>query len=788
MEKIFEENKKHIFLFFRKAAELERQLFLKSDVVALFESFKDEAQNRSDSFGELEDLIRSSEEMIVFYPKVYISFRHEIAKWALFGFDVEALQFRRLDTKEFLDIKETLLLGIKQEPWSLKFDITPFNVGLPKVKNSKDIGRGTEFLNEFLVERLKKEEMFTEALLEFLSVHQFEGRQLMCNSKIRSVSGLNEAIFRALDLLESTPSSTPYADVDGAMQQLGFEVGWGKNVKNARKTLRMLSELLNRPKPDLLEEFLGLVPMLFKVVVVSVHGYFGQSNVLGLPDTGGQVVYILDQVRALEKEMRERLNEQGIFVEPEIIVLTRQIPSAKNSTCQDRIEPIWGTQNAKILRVPFLGENGEVIEEWVSRFHIWKHLEGFASQAERELLSELRGKPDLILGNYSDGNLVASLLSKSLDVTQCNIAHALEKTKYLYSDLYWAEKESEYHFSIQYTADLLAMNTADFIITSTYQEIAGREDSIGQYESYESFTLPGLYQVIKGIDLYDSKFNIISPGANSDIFFPYYKMENRLLSLHKEIEELIYGDVTNNSRGVLKDKDKPIIFSLARLDRIKNLTFLARLYGSSKKLQESANLLIIAGQVDKELSSDEEEKAQIDEMHAIFSEYGLDDKARWIGGRLNKQLTGELYRFVADKKGVFVQPALFEAFGLTVIEAMATGLPVFATMYGGPLEIIEDGVSGFHINPTDTESSIQKLEQFFEHSFEGDIWNGVSKESIKRVEECYNWERYATRLTTLTKLYSFWKHVTQEDRAEMKSYLDMFYGLMYRELIRRNMS
>lgn len=57
---------------------------------------------------------------------------------------------------------------------------------------------------------------------------------------------------------------------------------------------------------------------------------------------------------------------------------------------------------------------------------------------------------------------------------QCTIAHALEKTKYPDSDIYWKKFEEKYHFSCQFTADLIAMNHADFIITSTYQEIAGR--------------------------------------------------------------------------------------------------------------------------------------------------------------------------------------------------------------------------------------------------------------------------------------------------------------------------
>ena len=54
---------------------------------------------------------------------------------------------------------------------------------------------------------------------------------------------------------------------------------------------------------DRLERFLARIPMLFSMCILSPHGWFGQDGVLGRPDTGGQVVYILDQVRALEQEM-----------------------------------------------------------------------------------------------------------------------------------------------------------------------------------------------------------------------------------------------------------------------------------------------------------------------------------------------------------------------------------------------------------------------------------------------------------------------------------------------------
>src|SRR5690606_8886373 len=166
--------------------------------------------------------------------------------------------------------------------------------------------------------------------------------------------------------------------------------------------------------------------MIFSIAIISPHGFFGQSNVLGLPDTGGQVVYILDQVRALEAEMQRRLDDQGLDIEPRVLIVTRLIPESRNTTCNQRLEHVMGTSNVQILRVPFRDPSGSVVPHWISRFQVWPYLEDFAEEAQREIIAELGSKPDLIIGNYSDGNLVASLIAQNLHVTQCNIAHALE--------------------------------------------------------------------------------------------------------------------------------------------------------------------------------------------------------------------------------------------------------------------------------------------------------------------------------------------------------------------------
>jgi sucrose synthase len=72
------------------------------------------------------------------------------------------------------------------------------------------------------------------------------------------------------------------------------------------------------------------------------------------------------------------------------------------------------------------------------------------------------------------------------------------------------------------------------------------KDTVGQYESHMAFTMPGLYRVVHGIDVFDPKFNIVSPGADMSIYFNYTESHKRLTSLHPEIEELLYSETENN--------------------------------------------------------------------------------------------------------------------------------------------------------------------------------------------------------------------------------------------------
>jgi len=728
------------------------------------------------------DVLRATQEAIVCPPWVALAVRPRPGVWEYIRVNVNDMIMEGLSVPEYLRFKEELVDGSYKDGFVLELDFEPFTDSFPRPTLSKSIGNGVQFLNRHLSSKMFHDKESMHPLLDFLGVHSYKGKTMMLNDRVHSLNVLQSVMRKADEYLSMIPPQTPYSDFEHRFQEMGLERGWGDTAGRVLEMVHLLLELLEAPDPCTLEKFLGRIPMVFNVVILSPHGYFAQANVLGLPDTGGQIVYILDQVRALENEMLLRIKQQGLDITPRILIVTRLLPDAVGTTCNQRLEKVIGTDHASILRVPFRTENG-VLRKWISRFDVWPYLETFTEDVANEIAGELQATPDLIIGNYSDGNLVASLLAHKLGVTQCTIAHALEKTKYPDSDIYWQKFDDKYHFSCQFTADLIAMNHTDFIITSTYQEIAGSKDTVGQYESHTAFTLPGLYRVVHGIDVFDPKFNIVSPGADMTIYFPFTEKENRLTALHPEIEELLYSPIENSEHiCMLKDRNKPIIFSMARLDRVKNLTGLVEWFGKNSRLRELVNLVVVGGDHGKQ-SQDREEQDEMKKMKSLIETYKLNGHFRWISAQMNRVRNGELYRYIADSKGAFIQPALYEAFGLTVVEAMSCGLPTFATIHGGPAEIIVHGISGFHIDPYQGDKAAEIITDFFEKC-KGDPnhWNRISQGGLKRIYEKYTWKIYSERLMTLAGVYGFWKYVSKLERRETRRYLEMFYALKYRKL------
>ena len=765
----------------------DKRYLLRNDIAAEFERLVAGDENKGSAIGaRLERLVFYTQEIILEPESSCWVLRPQIAKQESIRL-FEDLSVETMTVQELLDLRDRFVGHFHpQEGDVFEVDFQPFYDYSPVIRDPKNIGKGVQFLNRFLSSKLfQASNQWLDTLSSFLQIHSYNGAKLMLNERVLGPEDLSNRVKQAIEMVAVLPAETPYTEFRFDLQNLGFEPGWGNTAARVRETLEMLDALLDSPDDRALESFLSRVPMVFRIVLVSVHGWFAQEEVLGRPDTGGQVVYVLDQARSLETQLQEDIQRAGLEslnVQPKVLVLSRLIPNADGTTCDRRLEKIHGTENAWILRVPLRDFNPNVTQNWISRFEIWPYLETYAIDSEKELVAEFQGLPDLIVGNYTDGNLVAFLLARRLKVTQCNIAHALEKSKYLFSNLYWQDMESQYHFSLQFTADLIAMNAANFIIASTYQEIVGTQDGVGQYESYGCFTMPDLYHVVSGIELFSPKFNVVPPGVNEKFYFPYFRTDDRPDRDRDRIDRLLFSDDdAAHIFGTLDDPEKRPLFSMARLDRIKNISGLTECFGQHPELQERYNLILVAGKLRTDESGDREEIEEIERMYRAIDTYNLHGKVRWLGIRLPKGDSAEIYRVVADRRGIFVQPALFEAFGLTILEAMISGLPTFGTRFGGPLEIIQDGENGFYINPTNFAEMAERLVKFHDRCIsDPNYWSTIAQAGIDRVYSSYTWGIHTGKLLSLAKIYGFWNYASREEREDLLRYLESLFYLIYR--------
>jgi sucrose synthase len=756
--------------------------FLKNQIIHTFADYCQEARKPAHFFhsSNLGTLMQYSHELLLEDKHIWLLLRPWIGGQQIWCLDPGLTEVELMPPKALLEARDRFV-GRSQANL-FEIDVTPFYENTPKVDDPRNIGQGLAFLNRYLSSQVLTDRSYwLTTLFDVLHLHNYDEKPLLINDQIESGEQLVERIKQAIQILKERDPEASYQSVHSELQPLGFEPGWGNTVDRSRETLELLDQLINTPQSAILEAFVARFPSIFRVALCSIHGWVGQDH-FGRPETLGQVAYVLDQARSLDRKLHEEIQLAGLDmlnIKPQVVILTRLIPNCEGTQCDLPLEKVDDTENTWILRVPFREFNSKITDNWITKFEIWGYLESFAEDAQSKLLEQLKGKPDLIIGNYSDGNLVASLMARQLGVTHCNIAHSLEKPKHLFSNLYWQDLEPQYHFSAQFTADLISMNAADFIVTSSYQEIVGSPDTFGQYESYQCFTMPQLYHVINGIELFSPKFNRIPPGVDERVFFPY--SDPRSMEQRDRISHLLFEQEHPQILGKLADQERYPILAISPLTAVKNLSGLVECFGRSPELQQRCNLILVTSKlsIDEAINADEAE--EIEKIHRLIDHYHLHQHIRWIGERLSNPDLGEMYRCIADRRGIFVHFARFEAFGRVLLEAMISGLPSFATEFGGTTEILEDDRHGFLINPTDFQSSTRKILDFIDRvDADPDYWESISAKSIQRIHDEYNWQHHTQQLLLLTKLYSFWNYVHRESRESLLHYLDALFHLLYK--------
>ena len=437
------------------------------------------------------------------------------------------------------------------------------------------------------------------------------------------------------------------------------------------------------------------------ILIISVHGLI-RANGLELgrdADTGGQTKYVVELARSL--------GEHPNVARVDLITQRLEDPNLDDDYAQ-ATEKL--SDHAQIVRI----DCGE--PSYVPKEELWDELDIFADN----ILDYIRRQPeapDLIHSHYADSGYVASRFSQLLDIPLVHTGHSLGRVKYrrlLASGLKPADIEKSYNMSRRIDAEEDTLGVADLVITSTHQEI---EEQYGLYDFYQP-----------------EHMRVIPPGTDLKYFFP---------TKGDERQEGIYQQLVR----FLNEPEKPIILALSRPDQRKNIVALVEAYGESPRLQKLANLVVVAGNRDDIRELDEGAQQVLSDLLITIDSYDLYGKVAYPKHH-NPDDVSILYRLAALSKGVFVNPALTEPFGLTLIEAAACGLPIVATEDGGPGDIIGNCKNGFLIDPLDKKEIANTLCKVLK---DGDRWLRLAKNGIEGVKKHYSWPAHVDKYLAAIK-------------------------------------
>lgn len=451
------------------------------------------------------------------------------------------------------------------------------------------------------------------------------------------------------------------------------------------------------------------------ILMISVHGLIrGKDMELGRDaDTGGQITYVVELARALS---RHREVEK-------VDLLTRLVEDPAVSPDYAQTEEDMGS-GARILRLPF-GPRRYLRKEL-----LWPHLDQMVDRC-LHLLRQQGRLPDLIHTHYADAGYVGQQLSLLLGIPQIHTGHSLGRPKraqLLASGRKEQAIERQFNLARRIAVEEEVLAHASLVVTSTRQEI---DDQYGMYRNHDP-----------------RRCVVIPPGTDTSRFSPPGR---------RKIEPGILDMVDR----FLSQPEKPMILTICRPDTRKNLQGLLTAYGTHPQLQQMANLVIVAGNRDDIRTLDDAQRKVLGDLLFDIDRYDLWGKVALPKHHASDDVP-ELYRLAARRCGVFVNPALTEPFGLTLIEAAASGLPFVATEDGGPRDIVANCRNGLLANPLDPDAIAVALEQALANKAQ---WRQWARNGLLGVKRHYSWDAHVTKYMHAVR------HLLYRDRKRLRRQL-----------------
>lgn len=426
------------------------------------------------------------------------------------------------------------------------------------------------------------------------------------------------------------------------------------------------------------------------VLLISVHGLIrGEALELGVDaDTGGQCTYVLDLAKSLAAHP----------LIGKVDLMTRLIadPNVSADYAQAE-EPL--AEHARIIRFP-CGP-----KRYLRKEMLWPHLDQMVDRCLHYLRQQGR-LPDVIHSHYADAGYVGRQLSMLLGIPLIHTGHSLGKPKQqklLSSGRQAKNIEKQFNFERRIAEEEALIQHASLIVTSTRQEV---ELQYGMYAHPDP-----------------KRFRVIPPGTDTSRFSPPGRCP-------------IADTLEQSINRFLQQPRKPMILCICRPEVRKNLKGLLAAYGQHPELQRRANLVVVAGSRDNIRDLEKSQAAVLNELLLDIDTYDLWGKVAIPKTHAQEDIPA-LYRMAAKSRGLFINAAFTEPFGLTLLEAAACGLPVIAPDDGGPRDILAHCHHGLLV---DTLDSAAIGETLLAALTDKSRWRKWSKAGVINVKRHYTWE------------------------------------------------
>ena len=206
-----------------------------------------------------------------------------------------------------------------------------------------------------------------------------------------------------------------------------------------------------------------------RVAFLSIHGHVDPIPNLGLTDTGGQVVYVL--------ELAKQLGKLGVHVD----IYTRLFENKKQ---KEKV-----SQNVEIIRIP-CGPNKFIRKEDLFPY-LDEYIQNFLDYVNQESL-----KYDVIHSHYWDAGYIAMKLKEKIGALWAHTSHSLGLLK----KILLGEKSvvTDYKFDTRIKTEKQILSKADILISAS---------------PIEQKYVKELYRI-------ERKYELVPPGVDTEFFNP----------------------------------------------------------------------------------------------------------------------------------------------------------------------------------------------------------------------------------------------------------------------------